>query len=333
MDIQIRKAERVKARLRLGIAGPSGAGKTMSSLKLAKGITPTGKILMIDTERGSGDLYADLFEYDIITLTPPYKPEKYVEAIRLAEEKGYDTIIIDSLSHAWSDEGGLLDQADKLSAGGNRFTVWAKLTPQHRLLVNAMLNSPAHVIATVRSKQDYTIDEDDKGRKTVKKLGLAPVQREGMEYEFTIFFDVDQEHNACASKDRTNLFKDEIFTPDEKIGERILTWLNAGKDNPELDPLIRSKRRIVAQLRALGDKTATAEEIAEGVKRRTSLDLTEQNYPLITEALEAIIQAPKGTAPDPSKGELTPEEEAAALAARANGTASPATVPNASTSI
>jgi hypothetical protein len=97
----------------------------MSSLKLAKGITPAGRILMIDTERGSGDLYADLFDYDIITLQPPYKPEKYVEAIRAGEEAGYDTIILDSLSHAWSDEGGILDQADKLSAGGNRFTVWA----------------------------------------------------------------------------------------------------------------------------------------------------------------------------------------------------------------
>jgi predicted ATP-dependent serine protease len=129
MTVEIRKAERTKAKLRLGLAGPSGAGKTMSSLKLAKGITPAGRILMIDTERGSGDLYADLFDYDIITLQPPYKPEKYVEAIRAGEEAGYDTIIIDSLSHAWSDEGGILDQADKLSAGGNRFTAWAKLRP------------------------------------------------------------------------------------------------------------------------------------------------------------------------------------------------------------
>ena len=224
MTVEIRKAERTKAKLRLGLAGPSGAGKTMSSLKLAKGITPAGRILMIDTERGSGDLYADLFDYDIITLQPPYKPEKYVEAIRAGEEAGYDTIILDSLSHAWSDEGGILDQADKLSAGGNRFTVWAKLTPQHRSLVNAMLNSPAHIIATVRSKQDY---------------------------------------NAHASKDRTNLFKDEVFTPSEKVGERILEWLNSGKDAAPED-INRKKAKILHCLKLLGADVTTQESASGG---------------------------------------------------------------------
>jgi hypothetical protein len=143
MTVEIRKAERTKAKLRLGLAGPSGAGKTMSSLKLAKGITPAGRILMIDTERGSGDLYADLFDYDIITLQPPYKPEKYVEAIRAGEEAGYDTIIIDSLSH-WSDEGGILDQADKLSSGGNRFTGEAHASAPLACQCDAQLARPHH---------------------------------------------------------------------------------------------------------------------------------------------------------------------------------------------
>lgn len=328
MTVEIRKAERTKAKLRLGLAGPSGAGKTMSSLKLAKGITPAGRILMIDTERGSGDLYADLFDYDIITLQPPYKPEKYVEAIRAGEEAGYDTIILDSLSHAWSDEGGILDQADKLSAGGNRFTVWAKLTPQHRSLVNAMLNSPAHIIATVRSKQDYAIDDDDRGKKTVKKLGLAPVQREGMEYEFTIFFDIDQDHNARASKDRTNLFKDEVFTPSEKVGERILEWLNSGKEAAPED-INRTKAKILHCLKLLGADVATAESIRKSIIGLTQLDGARvENTDAILARLEEKVKAmPPKTAPapspaahvpapaDPSTGELSAEEEAAALAA------------------
>jgi hypothetical protein len=318
MTVEIRKAERTKAKLRLGIAGPSGAGKTMSSLKLAKGITPAGRILMIDTERGSGDLYADLFDYDIITLQPPYKPEKYVEAIHAAEEAGYDTIILDSLSHAWSDEGGILDQADKLSAGGNRFTVWAKLTPQHRSLVNAMLNSPAHIIATVRSKQDYAIDDNDKGRKTVKKLGLAPVQREGMEYEFTIFLDVDQDHNAHASKDRTNLFKDEVFVIDEKIGGRILEWLNSGKEAPpkEIQPedINRKKAKILHCLKLLGADTTSPEAIRKSIIGLTHLDgARDENANAILARLEEKVKAmPKPTPfpPDLSSGELTPEDEA-----------------------
>jgi hypothetical protein len=321
MTVEIRKAERTKAKLRLGLAGPSGAGKTMSSLKLAKGITPTGRILMIDTERGSGDLYADLFDYDIITLQPPYKPEKYVEAIRAGEEAGYDTIILDSLSHAWSDEGGILDQADKLSAGGNRFTVWAKLTPQHRSLVNAMLNSPAHIIATVRSKQDYAIDDDDRGKKTVKKLGLAPVQREGMEYEFTIFFDIDQDHNARASKDRTNLFRDEVFTPSEKVGERILEWLNSGKEAPPED-IARTKGKILHCLKLLGADVTSQEAIRKSIIGLTQLDGARvENADAILARLEEKVKAmppakPAAPAPaapkqaDPAAGELTPEDEA-----------------------
>jgi hypothetical protein len=334
MTVEIRKAERTKAKLRLGLAGPSGAGKTMSSLKLAKGITPTGRILMIDTERGSGDLYADLFDYDIITLQPPYKPEKYVEAIRAGEEAGYDTIILDSLSHAWSDEGGILDQADKLSAGGNRFTVWAKLTPQHRSLVNAMLNSPAHIIATVRSKQDYAIDDDDRGKKTVKKLGLAPVQREGMEYEFTIFFDIDQDHNAHASKDRTNLFKDEVFTPSEKVGERILEWLNSGKEAAPED-INRKKAKILHCLKLLGADVATAEAIRKSIIGLTQLDGARvENADAILARLEEKVKAmppakPAASAPapaapksaDPAAGELSAEEEEAALASIDAGTA------------
>src|ERR1039458_1962612 len=143
---------------------------------------------------------------------------------------GFTVIVIDSLSHFWSDEGGILDQADKMqNSGKNRFTLWADLTPQHRRLVNAMLNSPKHIIGTMRSKQEYAMETDDKGKASVKQLGLAQVQREGMEYEFTVFFDVSQDHYAKTTKDRTNMFKDEVFIMDERTGARPSKGARGGR--------------------------------------------------------------------------------------------------------
>lgn len=314
MTIQIRKAERSQSKLRIGLAGPSGAGKTMSALKMARGIAgPTGKILMVDTERGSGDLYAHITDYDIITLTPPYAPKNYVEAIEAAEDAGYDVIIIDSLSHAWSDEGGLLDQADKLSASGNRFTAWASLTPQHRKLVNGMLNSDSHIIATVRSKQEYALEKDDKtGRSSVKKLGMAPVQRDGMEYEFTVFMDIEQNHAARASKDRTDLFKDEIFLIDESTGVRLTDWLHGAK-KPATPPVLNRdvrlntvKNQIVQQLKTLDQDVSSAESCTLAVLKLTSLALAQENYKEIINRLSVLIdemrEANKITAARPMGG-------------------------------
>ncbi len=296
MTVEFRKAQRSQSKLRIGLAGPSGAGKTMSALKLARGIVgPSGRIAMIDTERGSGDLYAHLTEYDIIGLTPPYAPKNYVEAIEAAEDAGYDIIIIDSLSHAWSDEGGLLDQADKLSAGGNRFTAWASLTPQHRKLVNGMLNSDCHIIATVRSKQEYAMEKDEKtGKSSVKKLGMAPVQRDGMEYEFTVFMDIEQNHNAHTSKDRTDLFKDEVFTIDEKIGTRLIEWLHEGKPAPVKVTnkdvrLNQKKQRIMTALKKLGIDSKDLPTLQAAVKAKTELELTPENYEDIISRLEILV--------------------------------------------
>lgn len=290
MAIQIRKAERVKSKLRLGIAGPSGAGKTMGALKLAKGLG--GKICLIDTERGSGDLYAHLYDYDIISLTPPYAPKNYVDAVKAAEEAGYDVIIIDSLSHAWTDEGGLLDQVEK--KGGSSFNAWKDITPQHRTLVNAMLNSTAHIIATMRSKQAYEMEEyiDAKGSKRSRpvKLGLAPVQREGMEYEFTVMMDVNHEHFAQSTKDRTNMFVNEVFQLNEEIGQRLLNWLNDGKDAP-ID-VEAEKRKIVHNFKRLGlvvpqDKP----QASEMIKILTGIEYEDKNLPNIVKALELLKNA------------------------------------------
>lgn len=228
-----RKAERRKAKLRCALAGPSGSGKTYSALLMAFGLG--GRVAMIDTESGSGDLYAHLGEYDICPITSPFTPDKYITAIKAAESAGYDVIIIDSLSHAWAGEGGLLDMQGKIadSGKGNSYTAWRSVTPKHNALVEAMLQSKANIIATVRSKQDYIQEKDDKGKVTqIKKVGMAPVQREGLEYEFTVFFDLSMEHVATASKDRTSLFDSRYIKVTPELGKELLAWLNTGSDAP-----------------------------------------------------------------------------------------------------
>lgn len=230
--MQIRKAERRKAKLRLGLAGVSGSGKTYSSLLLAKGLT--GKTCIIDTESRSADLYANEFDYDVLELSPPFSPLKYIEALRLCEKSGYEVIIIDSLSHAWAGEGGALDmQTDAIRAqkgAKNSYTAWRDVTPIHNKLVNAILQSPCHVIVTMRSKIHHDLQDNEHGKKVPVKIGLAPVQREGMEYEFTVVLDISHDHYASSSKDRTRLFDGKNFVIGEPTGKELLEWLNSGKE-------------------------------------------------------------------------------------------------------
>ncbi len=259
---QFHKAERKKGKLRLAIAGPAGSGKTYSALLIALGLG--GRIAMIDTERGSGELYDHLGEYDACTIHPPFEPKKYVETIRAAEDLGYETIIIDSLSHAWVGQGGLLDVhghiADKT---GNSWSAWRQVTPKHNELVDAMLQSKCHIIATMRSKMEYAQVEEN-GKKQVKKLGMSPIQRDGMEYEFTVFIDLDQQHTATTTKDRTTLFDGQYFVPTIETGRTLLAWLeNNGKAEPAAvaqDKLLTGRQ----QEEALSQQSRQSDETGRG---------------------------------------------------------------------
>lgn len=230
MALQIRKATRRKAKLRLALLGPSGSGKTMSALRLAFGIG--GKVGVIDTENGSADLYAEIGDYDVITLDKPYTVGKYREAISAFEDADYATIIVDSLSHAWSGAGGLLDKQGQLASrpGANSYAAWREITPEHNALVEALLSSPCHVITTMRVKQEYVLEENERGKKVPRKVGLQPVQRDGMEYEFTCVMDVDIDHKATATKDRTTLFADWRDTITEATGRLLQAWLDSGAE-------------------------------------------------------------------------------------------------------
>jgi hypothetical protein len=235
--IQFHQAERRMSKLRLAIAGPAGSGKTYSALLIAFGMEAQSskpkaqgaRIALIDTERGSGDLYAHLGRYDVCSITAPFEPEKYTAAIQAAEEAGYEVIIIDSLSHAWSGEGGILDLHGHLAdRSGNSWAAWRKVTPKHNRLVEAMLQSSCHIIATMRSKMEYT-QATENGKTAVKKLGMNPIQRDGMEYEFTLFLDLDLDHLATATKDRTTLFDGKFFKPSQDTGRSLMAWLGEGR--------------------------------------------------------------------------------------------------------
>lgn len=224
------KAQRQRVHIKIAVTGPSGSGKTYSALRMAFGLAgKAGRVAFIDTENGSGSLYADLGDYDVMEITAPFTAQKYVSAINDAVAAGYEVLIIDSLSHVWAGDGGLLDQKSARDArGGNSFSNWADVTKLHEQLKSALLQSPIHLIATMRSKQDYVLDQGQNGKSTPRKVGLAPIQRDGMEYEFTTVFDVDMSHTAATSKDRTGLFTDEVSQITEQHGQRLKGWLAGG---------------------------------------------------------------------------------------------------------
>jgi hypothetical protein len=238
--MQFQKAQRKQARLRLAVTGPSGSGKTYSALLLAAGIG--GKIAVIDTEHGSASLYSDMVDFATLELTPPYTPERYIEALALAAREGFDICIVDSATHEWDGSGGCLDINEQIAQAkfrGNTWSAWSETTPRHRAFIDAMLQSPMHIIATSRSKTE-TVQGDDK---KVKKLGMKAVQRDGFEYEFTVVLDLEHSgHWAVASKDRTRLFpQPHIITAE--TGKRLAQWLDSGvaeqppaQQQPPADP-------------------------------------------------------------------------------------------------
>jgi hypothetical protein len=241
--MEIRKAQRKQAKIKLALQGPSGSGKTYSALLLAAGMTEYSKIAVIDTENHSADLYAHLGDYSVLQLSQPFSPERYIEAIETCENAGMEVCITDSLSHCWDGSGGILDIHGNMA--GNSFTNWSKLTPRFNALIQKILQSNCHVICTMRTKTDYTMTEKN-GKMIPEKVGLKAIQREGVDYEFAIVLDLDIKHFATASKDRTGLFMDKpsfVITP--KTGERILNWCNAGTSLDEVIKQVQQAKDVV----------------------------------------------------------------------------------------
>ncbi len=225
--MQLQTAERKQAKIKMALQGPAGSGKTKGSLLLAYGlIQDWSKIAVLDSENKSAHLFADLGGYKVLSINPPFTPEQYVEAIHFAVAEGMEAVIIDSISAEWEGTGGILDIHGSMA--GNSFTNWNAITPRHHDFVQAMLQAPVHVIATIRSKQDYVLVTKD-GKQVPEKVGLKGITREGIDYEFTLVLELDIKHYATASKDRTGLFNDKPpFKLSSDIGKAILKWCNEG---------------------------------------------------------------------------------------------------------
>lgn len=226
MAVTFKQATRQAAYLRIGVQGPSGAGKTLGALALAAGLAEGERFAVIDTENGSASLYADRYGFDVLEVTAPYLTSKYQEAVEAAVTLKYPVIVIDSISHQWDGNGGILQRKEETDArGGNHFSNWAPFTKEHNKFRSLILEAPIHLVATMRSKMAYA--QEGEGRQTkIKKLGLQPIQRDGMEYEFTVAFDVQMDHRATASKDRTSLFTEGVHDlTDKTTAAKLLKWL------------------------------------------------------------------------------------------------------------
>lgn len=230
-----RQASRAQLKARVAIDGPTGSGKTWTALEWAFILGgDDARVLVIDTERGSAEWYSDQFPpYTVVTWTPPYDPGELAATIADAGPR-YDVIVTDSLSHFWEGEGGTQDIADaaaRRDSGGNRFAGWKVATPALRHLVDTLLGVDAHVIATMRSKMEYVLTEDDRGKKKPQKVGMAPVMRQGVEYEFTLIADMDLEHRMVVTKSRCSAVADQVAEPHRagEIARTFQKWLDAGE--------------------------------------------------------------------------------------------------------
>lgn len=260
--MQLKQSERKQVKLRLGLSGASGFGKTKSALLLAYGMTGDwSKIAVIDTENSSASLYSDLGNFKVLDLSAPYSPERYIQAIDLCEKSNISVIIIDSVSHEWNGSGGCLDVHEKL---GGRFQDWANVTPRHQAFIDKILQSQCHIITTTRRKMDYSLDIGSNGKTQVVKHGTKEITRDGFEYELTVNFElINENHLAKASKDRTSLFANKPeFVITIETGRKILEWCNSGTNLQDARDKIKATK-TVDELKVLYNQYSEWRELLE----------------------------------------------------------------------
>ena len=255
MAFQKAKREQIWAKVLLN--SPSGGGKTYSALRLAAGIARKcgSRVAAIDTENGRIRYYANEFDFDDMQLEEPYSPEKYMDAIDEAVKAGYKVLVIDSTSHEWN---FCLDLVNNMP-GTNSYTKWKSVTPRHNAFQEKILQAPIHIIATVRGKDEYVL-EDSNGKKIPKKVGLGYTQRDGAEFNYTVTLNLDQStHRFSATKDNTHLFEDRYDVLTEADGEAIYEWANSGeapapKPKPTITPVTAKVEDVPSKILAIDAK-------------------------------------------------------------------------------
>lgn len=250
---QFKPATKAQAKARVALDGPSGSGKTYSALTIAAELG--AKVAVIDTERGSASKYADEFTFDTLELDR-YAPTDLTEALAAAGAAGYDVVVVDSLTHFWSGSGGMLEQVDqaaKRGYGGNSFGGWKEARPMERAMIDALVAYPGHVIVTMRTKTEYVIEQDERGRKVPRKVGLKPEQREGIEYEFDVVGSLDHENTLVVTKSRARALSGAVVTkPDASFGKEIRAWLDDGTEVVPVEDLITQAMNPEATFEDLG---------------------------------------------------------------------------------
>lgn len=268
--LEFKKATKSTARARVALTGPAGSGKTYTALAIAAHLGQ--RVAVIDTEHGSASKYAGIFSFDVLELES-FAPAVYVEALDVAESAGFDVVVVDSLSHAWMGKDGALEQVDRAAkrSGGNGFAAWRDVTPQHHALVEAMLACRAHVIVTMRSKMEYVIEENDKGKKVPRKIGMAPVQRDGLEYEFDVVGDLTLDNDLVIGKTRCPALRDQVYRhAGEDVATVLRAWLQDGipavdRPKPEKPKAVATDDDVLEVLAQIRD--AETLEALDAVKR------------------------------------------------------------------
>jgi hypothetical protein len=292
------KATKTQTYLRLCLIGPSGSGKTFSALTFAQALGQ--RIAVIDTEHGSSQKYADRFDFDVAVLNR-HHPRDYVQAIQAAAQAGYEVLLIDSLSHAWIGRDGVLELVDTARKGqrGSEFSVWAEFTPLHNKLLDAIMAAPLHVIATLRAKTAYEIEKNERtGKNTITRLGLQPIQRDGVEYEFDIICDMTLDNTLIVSKSRMEALSGRVITrPDADVANEIAAWLRDGAPAPvgaHFSPASPAydRDKLLARVRELAAEAQTM-QVQVTVDLSTLESRTEADLLHIGQSLKAQVAQAK----------------------------------------
>lgn len=284
MQLTFTPATKEQSKARIALAGPPGSGKTYTALTLAVGLGD--RVALIDTERGTASKYADEFTFNTLQLTS-FEPQVLVDALAAAGNAGYDVVIVDSMSHFWSGEGGMLEQVDaaaKRSGGGNNFAGWKEARPMERRMIDALLSYPGHVIVAMRTKTEYVVETDNRGKSAPRKVGLKPEQRDGIEYEFDIVGDLDLENTLTISKSRARPLSGKLVPkPGLDFADEVRAWLGDGKPAPTAADFLT---------RATDDQATAAEllELYREVERRRLLAAVVNDETGATVTLDELIK-------------------------------------------
>lgn len=281
-----KKAIKSKAKGRIAITGPSGSGKSLTSLYVARGLVgPSGKIAAVDSEFGSLSKYSEKTDFDVSELDGANHPAKYIDAIKFAESNGYDAIILDSLTHAWEATKLVVDKKKMASNAGNGYVAWSEGTALWNALLAAIMSAKVHVIVTMRSKTDYVQETDDKGKKVIRKVGMAPETRDGTEYAFDAVLDMDFEHIGRISKTRCDALDGYAeMKPGIELGGALREWLETGIKKP----ILADGAEVSALLADLAAAGFSREDYAAIVGASKKSEITVEQFDALSAALHQI---------------------------------------------